>query len=53
MRHGQFFEPNPSNVTYIPMESGFMRLVAIMDWYSCYILLWRLYNTPVVEHATQ
>jgi putative transposase len=34
-----------SDITYVPMERGFMYLVAIMDWYSRYVLSWRLSNT--------
>ena len=34
-----------SDITYIPLPGGFMYLVAIMDWYSRYVLAWRLSNT--------
>ncbi len=34
-----------SDITYIPMAHGFMYLVVIMDWYSRYVLSWRLSNT--------
>jgi putative transposase len=34
-----------SDITYIPMKSGFLYLVAIMDWYSRYVLSWRLSNS--------
>ena len=34
-----------ADITYIPMSHGFMYLVAIMDWYSRYVLAWRLSNT--------
>jgi len=34
-----------ADITYIPMVHGFMYLVAIMDWYSRYVLAWRLSNT--------
>jgi putative transposase len=27
------------------MKSGFMHLVAIMDWYSRYVISWRLSNS--------
>jgi putative transposase len=33
------------DITYIPMARGFLYLVAIMDWYSRYVLAWRLSNT--------
>ena len=34
-----------TDITYIPMTNGFMYLVAVIDWYSRYILDWRLSNT--------
>jgi putative transposase len=34
-----------ADITYIPMSRGFMYLVVIMDWYSRYVLSWRLSNT--------
>jgi putative transposase len=34
-----------ADITYIPLQGGFMYLVAIMDWYSRYVLTWRLSNT--------
>jgi len=34
-----------ADITYIPMARGFMYLVAIIDWYSRYVLSWRLSNT--------
>ena len=34
-----------ADITYIPMDRGFMYLVAIMDWHSRKILSWRLSNT--------
>lgn len=34
-----------ADITYLPMHQGFMYLVAIMDWYSRYVLTWRLSNT--------
>ena len=34
-----------TDITYVPMASGFMYLVAVMDWYSRYVLSWRLSNT--------
>lgn len=34
-----------SDITYIRMVGGFMYLVAIMDWYSRYVLSWELSNT--------
>jgi putative transposase len=34
-----------TDITYIPMENGFMYLVAVVDWYSRFILSWELSNT--------
>ncbi len=34
-----------TDITYVPMNKGFMYLVAIMDWYSRKVLSWRLSNT--------
>jgi putative transposase len=34
-----------SDITYIPLRQGFMYLVAVMDWYSRYVLSWRVSNT--------
>jgi putative transposase len=34
-----------ADITYIPMARAFLYLVAIMDWYSRYVLSWRLSNT--------
>lgn len=33
------------DITYIPLRTGFLYLVAIIDWYSRYVLSWRLSNT--------
>ncbi len=34
-----------ADITYLPMERGFLYLVAVMDWHSRYVLSWRLSNT--------
>src|SRR5438128_1772004 len=34
-----------TDITYIPLTSGFMYLAATIDWYSRYVLAWRLSNT--------
>lgn len=34
-----------ADITYIPMPRGFMYLVAVMDWFSRYVLTWQLSNT--------
>ncbi len=34
-----------ADITYIPMQKGFIYLVVILDWYSRYVLSWRLSNS--------
>ena len=34
-----------ADITYIPMARGLLYLVAIIEWYSRYVLCWRLSNT--------
>ncbi len=34
-----------TDITYIRLRSGFMYLTAVIDWYSRYVLSWRLSNT--------
>jgi len=34
-----------TDITYIRMRHGFLYLVAVMDWYSRYVLAWELSNT--------
>ena len=34
-----------TDITYVPLRHGFLYLVAIMDWFSSYVLAWRLSNT--------
>ncbi len=34
-----------ADITYVPMPKGFMYLVAVIDWYSRYVLAWELSNT--------
>jgi putative transposase len=34
-----------ADITYIPMARGFLYLVAIIDWYSRFVLSWCLSNT--------
>ncbi len=33
-----------SDITYVPLRHGFLYLVAVMDWYSRYVLSWGLSN---------
>jgi putative transposase len=34
-----------TDITYVPMPSGFMYLAAVIDWFSRYVIAWRLSNT--------
>lgn len=34
-----------SDITYVKLESGFMYLTAVIDWYSRYVISWELSNT--------
>lgn len=34
-----------TDITYVPLTTGFMYLAAVIDWYSRYVLAWRLSNT--------
>ena len=48
LRNLDIFRPDQvwcSDITSIPMQHGFLYLVAVMDWFSRYVLSWRLSNT--------
>jgi putative transposase len=34
-----------TDITYVPMPTGFMYLAAVIDWFSRYVIAWRLSNT--------
>ncbi len=34
-----------TDITYVPLRAGFMYLAAIIDWFSRYVIAWRLSNT--------
>ena len=34
-----------ADITYIPMAAGFMYLVAIIDWFTRYVLAWQISNS--------
>ena len=34
-----------TDITYVPMQGGFLYVVAVMDWFSRYVLGWELSNT--------
>src|SRR5262249_60688107 len=34
-----------TDITYVPLARGFMYLAAVLDWFSRYVIAWRLSNT--------
>jgi putative transposase len=34
-----------TDITYVPLQRGFMYLIAVIDWFSRYVLAWQLSNT--------
>jgi putative transposase len=38
-----------TDITYIPMHGGFLYLVAVIDWFSRFVLSWELSNTMEVS----
>ena len=34
-----------TDITYLPMRNGFLYLTAVIDWFSRYVLAWRLSNS--------
>lgn len=48
LRHRLIEKPNEvwaSDITYVRLRRGFVYLVAIMDWYSRYVVAWELSNS--------
>jgi putative transposase len=42
-----------ADITYIPVQGGFLYLVAIMDWATRHVLAWRLSNTMDVRFCVE
>ncbi len=42
-----------ADITYIPVQRGFLYLVAIMDWATRHVLAWRLSNTMDAEFCIE
>jgi putative transposase len=42
-----------ADITYVPMAHGFMYLVAVMDWFSRYVLSWTISNTMDVSFCLE
>ena len=48
LRNVEIERPNhvwSTDITYIPLQGGYVYLTAVIDWYSRYVLSWRLSNT--------
>ena len=48
LRDVEIVRPNQvwsTDITYIPMQGGFLYLVAVIDWFSRFVLSWELSNT--------
>ena len=41
-----------ANITYVPMRRGHLYLVAVMDWFSRYVLAWELSNSLETAFCT-
>ena len=55
LRHLRIERPNQvgcADVTYIPMQRGFLYLVAVMDWATRTVLSWRLSKEWGPPHGT-
>jgi len=42
-----------TDITYIPMPTGFMYLTAVIDWHSRYVLSWRLSNSMELDFCLE
>ena len=42
-----------ADITYIQLRRGFCYLVAVMDWYSRYVLSWRVSNTLEADFCVE
>jgi putative transposase len=48
LRHVTVVRPDQvwaTDITYIPLRQGYLYLVAILDWFSRYVIAWRLSNS--------
>jgi putative transposase len=48
LRGVDIVQPNQvwsADITYVPLTGGFMYLVAVIDWFSRYVVAWQLSNT--------
>jgi putative transposase len=48
LKNLEIIRPNQvwsADITYVPLSHGFLYLMAILDWYSRYVVSWRLSNS--------
>jgi putative transposase len=56
LRNLEIIRPNQvwsADITYVPMRHGFLYLTAVLDWYSRYVLAWRLSNSLDEEFCVE
>jgi putative transposase len=56
LRNLEISRPNQvwsTDITYVPLQRGFLYLVAVLDWYSRYVLSWRLSNSLDEEFCVE
>jgi len=56
LRDMEILRPNQvwcADITYIRLAHGFVYLVAILDWYSRYVLSWRLSNSLEADFCVE
>jgi putative transposase len=56
LRQLEITRPNhvwAADITYIPMQRGFVYLFAVLDWASRRVLAWRLSNTLTTDFCTE
>lgn len=56
LRHLDITRPNhvwAADITYIPMQRGFVYLFAVLDWASRRVLAWRLSNTLTTDFCVE
>ena len=41
------------DITYVPLQSGYLYLTAVLDWFSRHVLSWRLSNSMDVEFCLE
>jgi len=56
LRHLELTRPNhvwAADITYIPMQRGFVYLFAVLDWASRRVLAWRVSNTLTTDFCIE